>query len=457
MLSRSGGIEAFVTGATRVASTRRRVQTTSWFAGLVIFFDDYANSLLMGSMLRSLADRLRISREKLAFLIDSTAAPVAGLAVVSTWIGVEVSNVQIGLSSLGLEEATSSMAYATFLETLPYRFYPVLALAFVLMVALSGKDFGPMARAEAAAARRPREETESDEAKPIETKPSWINLLIPFTLLIGLLVWVMWATGLESLQSGETHEEVNWRTIITHADSYDALLISAYGAGLAAVLLAWGSRALPLGGAVESWLEGVQRMLPGVLVLVLAWGLATICDKDHLQTANCLVSLTGDDLHPAWMPAIVFLLSAAVSFATGSSWSTMALLIPVSISLQYQLIVQNGTPFGTLEEVTAHPQMLGVIGSVLAGSLFGDHCSPISDTTVLSSIAAECDHLAHVRTQLPYALAVGVVSLLVGSIPAGWSVPPIPLMLIGAALLAGLLLRFGRTPEETRVPPDESV
>ncbi len=464
LLTSTGGAEAFVVGASKVATSRKRGQLTGWLAGLVIFFDDYANSLLVGNMMRPLSDRLRISREKLAFLIDSTAAPVAGLAIVSTWIGIEVDLIREGLASLGLHpenQDLSSLAYATFLESIPYRFYPVLVLWFVLILALTGRDFGPMARAEkeTALGKQPPESHSVPESDPSRS-PSWVNLIVPLTLLIALLIFVMIQTGRAGI--AREHRQVpalegfRWRDVITHADTYDALLISSFAAGMGGILLAWGTRRLSLQQAVESWIHGLKRMLPGVLVLVLAWGLATICDAEHLQTANCLMSLTGQTLDPSWMPAVVFLLSGAVSFATGSSWSTMALLVPISISLQFRLLQGRGDEIPTLALVVQHPQMLAVIGAVLAGSLFGDHCSPISDTTVLSSIAADCDHLAHVRTQLPYALLVGMVSVLIGSIPVGWGLPPSLLLPLGAIVLWLILMRIGRVPPDRATLPDET-
>ncbi len=181
-------------------------------------------------------------------------------------------------------------------------------------------------------------------------------------------------------------------------------------------------------------------MLLAVVILVLAWSIAGLCDDQHLNTAGFIIDGLGGNLSAAWMPATAFVVSAAVSFATGSSFATMGLLMPLCITLTYYLMT------GETADITSHPFMLGTIGAVLAGSIFGDHCSPISDTTVLSSAASGCDHLAHVGTQMPYALTVGLVSLGLGYVPVAWGVSPYVSLPIAAVLLLGLLKTIGRRP-----------
>ncbi len=479
VMSASGGTEALVEKLTPVTRTRRGGQVTTWFLGLVVFFDDYANSLLLGSTMRPVTDRLQISREKLAFLVDATAAPIAGLALVSTWVGFEVG--LIGDSFVRLAEtnptaAFSGDAYGTFLATLPYRFYPLLLLAFVLMIAWTGRDFGPMWRAErqALGSERPPEspakpqaliggdreanaETRRAETGRAETgraetgraetggheRPAgtWrvANAVVPLGVLLGGIVVGFWVTG----RAGTDDASPSLWQIISHAESNRVLLVASFLASMTAVMTSIVTRSLSLGAAVAAWLDGARSMLLGTAVLVLAWSVAMVCDADHLNTAGYLVEMTTGRLDIAWMPAVAFLLSAAVSFATGSSWATMGLLIPLVISVTYGLIAGDSSLLAGID-ADRHPLMLASIGGVLAGAIFGDHCSPISDTTVLSSVAADCDHLAHVMTQLPYAVCVGLVALAIGCVPAGFGMSWIVSLPLGMVGLWGLVRLVGR-------------
>lgn len=190
-------------------------------------------------------------------------------------------------------------------------------------------------------------------------------------------------------------------------------------------------------------------MLYPLFILVLAWSVATICDPEHLNTASFLVELSDGKVSVVWMPTLSFLVAGAVAFATGSSWSTMGLLMPLFISVTHYLLVDDNDA-GAL-----HPMMLGTIGGILAGSIFGDHCSPISDTTVLSSAASGCDHLAHVKTQLPYAASVAGVALLLGYIPAGFGYSPIVLLPLGLIVLFVLVQFLGRPCEQLVLQPDD--
>ena len=193
-------------------------------------------------------------------------------------------------------------------------------------------------------------------------------------------------------------------------------------------------------------------MLLGVTVLVLAWSVSAVCDASALNTAGALVEMTENLLAVHWMPAIAFVLSALVAFATGTSWATMSLLIPIVMSITAGLLIQDGS-FVTAGTVNpGHPLLLAAIGGVLAGSIWGDHCSPISDTTVLSSVACDCDHLAHVWTQLPYALTVGLISLAVGCIPAGFGWPAMLLLPAGLIVMGVTLRLCAKSPDNGRTP-----
>ncbi|QDT17953.1 Na+/H+ antiporter NhaC family protein [Alienimonas californiensis] len=444
VMTRSGGTTALVNWVGGRARTRERGQLTGWGLGFLVFFDDYANMLLLGGTLKPLTDRLRISREKLAFLIDSTAAPVAGLAAVSTWVGVEIQAISEGFEALGGEQAT----YAYFLETIPYRFYPIYLLAFVFAVAWTGRDFGPMRRAEVRAATtgqltRPGSSPASaDEVAVEDAQPKLINALAPIAVLVFLLAAVMWATGLEA--TGEagwwpSGEDSSVRLVVEKADSFTALLIASLAASLTACLTAAATGALKIGGTAESWVAGAQGMFPVAVILILAWSVGQACTV--LGTGPYLAGVAEPYLSAHWLPALGFVLAAAIAFSIGSSWTTMAIVIPLLIELGAGLI---GSPGVGIAAIAAEPAMLGTIGAVLAGAIFGDHCSPISDTTVLSSAASGCDHLDHVSTQMPYAATVGLIALACGYVPVGFGVPAWICLPIGLAVCVAVVRLVGR-------------
>lgn len=430
VMSQSGGSQALVEWMATFASNRSRGQIATWALGLVVFFDDYANTLLVGGTMRPMTDRLKISREKLAFLVDSTAAPIAGLAIVSTWVGFEVGLIDDSLRQLADAYDDPSLhvsAYSLFLATIPFRFYPIYLLAFGLAIAWTGRDFSTMHAAEqqaqTALSTEPVLESEGQGEAADKPPLHMANALVPLATLIGLLVFMMVWTGASGLTPDDARGVlVTVRDIVSNADSNRSLLLAAFVASLVAIATAVRLGSLSLNQAVNAWVDGGKSMLMGVIVLVLAWSVSTICDADHLNTAGVLVEWTSGFLTPQWMPLIAFLLSAVVSFATGSSWATMGLLIPLVTTLSFGLLHAAAEQTGAILSVT-DPLLLGAIGSVLAGSIFGDHCSPISDTTVLSSVACDCDHLAHVRTQIPYAMFVGGAAILLGCLPIGfgWS------------------------------------
>ena len=429
IMSASGGTRALVDRLTVYAKTREHGQVMTWLLGLVVFFDDYANSLLVGSTMRSVSDRLRISREKLAFLVDSTSAPVAGLAF-STWVGFELSQISPALEQLGVEAEVGRV----FLATLPYRFYPILLLVFVGMVAWTGRDFGAMRVREAEVALDPHPpetlETQAEMSGDLPQGPAVIfNALVPLCVLLFVLLFgIFW-----ELSHGR------------EPNSYQVLLHSAFSATLTAGLMAVAQGALTLAKIVSAGIKGMQNMLMAVVILVLAWSIASLCDDGHLNTAGFIIDSLGRELSARWMPATAFVVASAVSFATGSSFATMGLLMPLFITLTFYLMTGEG---GSASEFAFHPYALGTIGAVLAGAIWGDHCSPISDTTVLSSAASGCDHLSHVATQLPYAMTVGLVSLLVGYVPIGFGLSPYITLPASLVLLAGVLRAIGRRPPE---------
>lgn len=426
LMTQSGGAKGLASWVSTDTTSRRRGQLTTWLLGLLVFFDDYANSLLVGSAMRPVTDRLRISREKLAFLVDATAAPVSSLALVSSWIGVEVGYIGDQLTHLGIERD----AYLTFIETIPFRFYPILMLLFVGWLGFRGRDFGPMLSAERRAAEeglvsRPGSQPASDfhEAAVSDDVPGRpMNALIPVVVLVVAAAIGIYVDGRAKTLSAGT--ELSLRTIVGQASSTAAMLWATGAGCLVALALAVGSGALTFNKSIDAWVSGMRSMLFAAVILVLAWSLGAVC-RD-LGTASFLIGAVGDWISPTWIPATVFIMAALVSFATGTSWGTMAILFPLTVPLAHQIAPGNETI------------LLGTVSSILAGSVWGDHCSPISDTTVLSSMASSCDHMDHVRTQLPYALLIGGVSLVCAEVPvaAGWYGPWVGLLVGSVVMVA---------------------
>jgi Na+/H+ antiporter NhaC len=488
VVGRGGGLRGLVESALRVVRGPRSAQTLTSGLGLLLFFDDYANCVLVGNTMRPLTDRLRISREKLAYLVDSTAAPVAALSLLSTWIAFQVSVYSSQLPAVGI----SVSGYALFIESLPLRFYCVFALMLVFGVAISGRDFGPMARAEARA--RLRGELVRPGAHPLVDAavsriepapgviPDWRVAALPLAVTMAVTGWRIFADGGGLAALGDGGLEGLGRVLL--AGSGSGPIFGGALAGLAcAVFLVGGQSArwgvavgtlaaVVLGGGLLRGLVGfvgvgglammlAARFAPasarphlstreilraGVsssgtlgfafVLLLEAWMIGAVCQD--LSTADYLVALLGDSLPPAWLPLLLFALAGLVAFATGSSWSTMSILLPNVVALAATL--GESSPLGVQGMVAL------CISAVLEGSVFGDHCSPISDTTVLSSVASGSDHLDHVRTQAPYALVAAGVAVLCGYVPLLWlgGVSPATSFAAGAVLLAGLLYGVGR-------------
>lgn len=433
IVQKNGGTQGIVSLVTTWARNARRGQLATTFLACGIFFDDYANTLVVGGTMRPITDGLRISREKLAYLVDSTAAPMAAIALVTTWIGVQVGYIGVAMSGIeGWDEA----AYSVFLNALPYSFYPILALVFVFLIAGSRRDFGPMLKAE----RRAREtgklydpdstiaqlELEVNVLEPKEgTPPRLINAALPIAVLVVGVILGLFITG----------EGDSIRDIIGTADSYQAMLWASLASAFVAVMLTVGQRILSLEETLEAWYIGMKAMVLAIVILVLAWALAGI--NTELGTAGYLVELLSGQLPIAMLPVIVFILAAIVAFSTGTSWGTMGILFPLVIPLAWGIAMQASP-----EDPFAYSHILyASVASVLAGAVWGDHSSPISDTTILSALASQCDVADHVRTQIPYALVVGFVGLVLGLLPVGFGVPWwICLPLSGIALW--LVLRF---------------
>ncbi len=420
VVTRNGGIHGLVVRLQRQIRGPVSAQLVTFVCGLLIFFDDYSNCLLTGTTMRPLTDQRRVSREKLAYLVDSTAAPVAGLSVFSTWVVYEMSQYRLPLAQVTRADGTpytSNDTFEVFLASLPFRYYSLFALGLCLLVVLLRRDFGPMLVAERRARRAgaiPAAGTGGlVDAGPLPGPPAAFGDRL--------------------------------RHLLAHARSDQALFWAACAAYSTALTMTLAQRLLRPAEVLLTSLRATKALVAPIGILFLAWTLGHVCHE--LGTSIFLTALVQDAVSPTVLPLSLFAIAGAIAFATGTSFGTMAILLPNVVVLAHEV--------GTAGAFTGDPAaggpalMLLCIAAVLEGAIFGDHCSPISDTTVLSSLGTQCDHLAHVATQLPYALLGAITSLVCGYVPMvtlGPSWWPLALV-FGLGAMALFLLLVGRDPD----------
>lgn len=430
----SGGFLGIVVWLLRWIRSAKSAQLATGLMGVVCFIDDYANAIIVGSMMQPITDRFRISREKLAYLVDATSAPVSGLAIVSTWIAYEV-----GLfADVSKQLDLGKTGYAMFFDALGFRFYCLLMLAFMFAQILLGRDFGPMRAAEE---RSHSGDIIPDRGNRQVTPPAGraVNALLPLGGLVTFHLTGLWLdgggpaklAGFRSLASAGY-----WREVIGSAEHSNHMLLFAALFGIALALLCGGLtgslRAAAIPGCVR---RGVKRAALPAVVLTLAWSLKICCDG--LGTGQFLTGLLAERMPPHWFPPLLFIVACVVSFATGTSWGTMAILIPTAIPTAFAL---DGNTYGRITMIS--------LAAVLDGAIFGDHCSPISDTTILSSTASSCGLLAHVRTQLPYSVTVAAVALFCAYVPSALGMSSFWALGLSVLILPALLLVLGRRKQE---------
>ena len=449
LVAKMGGAKAIAEALAKKAKTAKSAQLITWFLGICVFFDDYANSLIVGPIMKPVADKMKISRERLAFIIDATAAPIAGLAIISTWIGLEVSLISEGFESIGVEAS----GFGVFLQTIPYRFYNILILAFIVITIITLREFGPMRKAEISA-RKLKDLTNEevavtsshmDELEPKEgVKLSIWNAIVPIGALIISAIVAFYYSGYSSIMAGDdiaiqsivTNSPLSFKAILevfAASDASIALLQSAIFSTVVAIVMAVWKKIFTISEAIEVWIDGMKGLIITGVILILAWSLGSVIKE--LGAAEYLVEALNGAIPAFLLPSLIFILGAIISFSTGSAYGTMSILMPLAIPLAYKI----------------NPEMSFVIVStsaVLTGAIFGDHCSPISDTTILSSMGAGCSHIDHVKTQMWYALFVAAITILFGYIPAGFGLPIyIVLPMSCVALFIGVMI-FGKKVEE---------
>lgn len=478
VISQNGGMKGIVDRLSRYAKSPRSAQLITFFLGFGIFYDNYANTLIVGNTMRSVTDKFKVSREKLAFIVHSTAASVSAVAFITTWIGAQLGFINDATSNLGIDERT----YSLFLKSLQFAYYPILMLFFTFFLIYLRKDFGPMNLAEIESRNagiihankekhgKDKEEIE-DDIRMLEPdqkgRSSWLNAFIPVLAVIvvafaGLLITGARHSYEQLLRSGvristysfskvwenlhvlHAQKEPGFFTrtgiLIGNSDFYIPLLWSSF-AGLAfAVLTTMTRKGISIRATMENMVQGFRIMLSAVIILVFAWALGDVIEDMH--TSHYLTTLISSRfIYPQLLPLVIFVLAALFSFGIGSIWGTMAILYPLLLPVTWIICINSGMSIDASERI-----MYAVVSAVITGSVFGNHCSPISDTTFVSSISSNCDRVTHIRTQVPYALTVAFVSmglLLFSLLELHWSVN----FLTGCVLLFLIVKYFGKTIE----------
>ena len=423
MLSRTGSAHAFGLWARKKLHSPKTSLLLAWFCGLIIFIDDYFNSLAVGTVMRPIADKNKVSRAKLAWVLDSTAAPVCILVPISSWVITVMSIVKgsEGFDTFGITE------FSFFIKAVPYNIYAILTLIMVVTIILTNRDFGPMKRSQRLAEEgklfNPAFGDAPGEVEIVTSgragKAKVIDMLLPIIILIAsALIMFPVTTYLASIDGESITTLGQAAASMTLGDAFnntDASMALWYAVIITVVFtyVYYLCRGLfKIKEASEALINGIKSMVPALVILVMAWSIGTIIKSSPEDGGLGLAAflsevVVGGGFPLALVPAIVFILSALIAFATGTSWGTFAIMIPIVMPIAVGLAASKG--FGDAESLNA---TLICVSAVLGGAVFGDHASPISDTTILSSTGAGCPHLEYVATQLPYAMTVAACSFI---------------------------------------------
>lgn len=417
VLQRSGGAYAVARAVSRKVRSARGAQASTMGFGLLIFFEDYFNALTVGNVMRPLTDRHRVSREKLAYIVDSTSAPICLLGPVSTWVVFVMGLIGAQYDQLGISGST----YVAYLSTIPFNFYAIAAILLVGIVALSRVEYGPMAAAEARARTtgevlgpnaKPPSASEITAAEPDEgVTPRLRSIVAPIVVLLVTAPALFLITG--------GYPETDLLTAISESEGGLSILIASFAAGVVALGMGVADRTFTFNRAISIFLDGVKGMSLVYVILTLAWSIGSATEA--VGTADYLVGVVEQMGVDQLVFVLVFAVSAFVAFTTGTSYGTFAIMLPIAMPIAASLDLS----------------MAAAIAAVFSGGIAGDHCSPISDTTILSSAGSSCDHIDHVTTQLPYAitaaLAAGAAFLVLGLTGLWWVGALVGVFGLGAA------------------------
>lgn len=409
LMAKSGASRAYGNWASKAIKTKRGALAATSGLGVLIFVDDYFNCLTVGTVMSPVTDRHKISRAKLAYIIDATAAPVCIIAPISSWAAA------VGSS---LPEGSTIDGFNLFLRTIPFNIYALLTIVMVIFLIVFNFDFGPMKKYEVLHRENEttNENTERDAIK-VTGKGKVMDLIIPIVSLIVFCIMAMLYTG--GILEGE-----NVVTAFSNCNSSLSLVLGSFFALVVTFILYMSRRVITYKEFTDSVIEGFRAMVPAIAILSLAWTLSGVCSADYLDAGGYVRHVVETYSIPMnIMPGVFFLIALGLAFATGTSWGTFGILIPITMAV-----------FGGADSQL----MVLTIASILAGAVCGDHVSPISDTTILASTGANCNHLEHVSTQMPYALIVAgcsFVGYLIAGFTNAWLGLPIGLVLLIAALV----------------------
>jgi len=430
LIWRLGGANALANAVTAKLNTQRKVGAATWIFGMIWFFDDYSNTAIVGTTMREISDEVSISREKLAYMIDSTAAPVATFGI-SSWVAYQLSMIQEGYAAAGISAGSGGVpdAFALFLQSIPFNMYCLFAVVMVGIIVFTGRDYGEMLDAEHRSATEgkvlrddavPMQSAEDSLGEVLTDTPQLRYFLVPTLSLMGVVVGGGFITGIRASEPGAGPFQ-----IAGNAAFVDALLWGTFAMVAVALVMGVGSGIANLDEAMETIIDGFSMMLTALSILVMAWTIGTVTTA--LGTGIYVTNIAESFVTPTLLPVVILLASAFIAFSTGTSWGTMAIITPIAVPLAWSV---GG----------ATPALLPVaIGTVFSGAIFGDHCSPISDTTILSSTFTGSDHIDHVRTQMTYAATVLIVAAILLTVWGATRITPLVLLPIGVVTLAGLV------------------
>ncbi|MFC4557630.1 Na+/H+ antiporter NhaC family protein [Virgibacillus kekensis] len=433
-LQRTGGAHAIAHAISKKVKTPRGAQGSTFLFGIIIFFEDYFNALTVGSVMRSVTDKMKVSREKLAYIVDSTSAPMCLLAPVSTWVVFVMGLIGAQFTELGMDGSE----YMTYILTIPFNFYSILALIMVALIVFMKWDFGPMAKAEYRARttgnviREGAEPPSDDSMSEVELAeglvPKKRNMIVPIVVLLGLIPPLfLWTGGFP---------ENDLITAVGEADGATSILISAFVAGIVALAMGIQQKIFTFKESMSLYVSGFRSMMIVYVILTLAWSIGSVTTE--LGTAAYIVNFAEQTTSPAIIPVLLFFVGAIVAFTTGTSYGTFAIMIPIAMPIAETMDIS----------------MYLAIAAVLSGGIFGDHCSPISDTTILSSAGASSDHIDHVNTQIPYAITAGI-SGIISFLIAGFTGSVVLSIAVGLVVL--VIMVYALTKVWGQKIPNESI
>lgn len=447
VMSRMGGMQAMAVAMAKKAQGSKNVLVMTWVLGIIIFFEDIANSLIVGPTMRPVSDEAKISREKLSYVIDSTAGPVTDMAPISSWVAHEIGMIALAFTSIGMEAAN---VYGIFLQTIPYRFYNIFAIAMVIIVVLMQRDYGPMYKAEKrtrltgklyADGAKPMMSKELDAMNVAEGAPLRIrNAAIPILVFILVTIAALWYTG-GGMDAGFTLEGI--AMAFGNTDAASSILYSVIFTSVLCIVMAVAQKIMTLKEAIDVWLSGCRELLFTVTILLLAWSTGGV--MSDLGTGAYISGLVGGSIPGILLPMILFGISCLMAFSTGTSYGTSGIMIPIAFPIAVGIA---GGEVGDLAIVT--------IAAVTCGAIFGDHCSPISDTTIMSSMGSASDLMDHVKTQIPYAITVAVVAA-IGFILAAAGVSPLIIVPLGIVILIGIVRLVGKSTKLEDLQKEQGV